>query len=112
LLHDEGWARYRTPLILAAVLLAPAPLWRPATIPIALRITVPLAVSFCVVKSIPQLRLEPPPSVGVIVIKGSLAACMRHLATTVHGWGAKKPRERARRGSAPQPLENVEEGSR
>jgi hypothetical protein len=73
------------PLVLAAALLAPTPLWRLATVPVAICIAVPLTASFFIFQPSPQLRLEPPPNIGIILVEGTLAASTRHLATAIHG---------------------------
>jgi hypothetical protein len=108
LLSNKGRARLRTPHILAAALLAPAPLWRPATVPLTLRLAVPLPTSLGVLQSSPQLRLEPPPRIRVVVVEGALATRARDLPAAIHG-GAKDPRSGAGGSCAPQPLFYVEE---
>jgi hypothetical protein len=109
LLGDEGRTCLEAPLILAAALLAPAPLWRLATVIFPICLAAPLPASFRVLQSSPQLRLEPPPLTEVVLVEGALATRAWDLPTAIHG-GAKDLKSGTRGSRAPEPLVNVKEG--
>jgi hypothetical protein len=94
-----------------AVVLAPAPLWRSVAVPIVRSRTLPLAALLFVLQATPELHLQPPARVGVIVLELTLTTSSALSLAVLHGrdLGEEEARYGSHRSGAPQPGGDVRE---
>jgi hypothetical protein len=94
-----------------AMVLAPTLLWRPVAVPVVRSRPLPLAALLFIFQTAPELHLQPPARVGIVVIELALAARSALSPATLPGrdLGEEEARNGSRRSGAPQPGDDVRE---